>query len=38
MPELSFSSFFFVITLGLELSDTTVYEPYIRALLGTEPG
>jgi hypothetical protein len=27
--------FFFFITLGLELSDTTVYEPEIRALLGT---
>ena len=27
--------FFFFITLGLELSDTKVYEPYIRALLGT---
>ena len=25
--------FFFFITLGLELSDTKVYEPYIRALL-----
>ena len=28
-------TFFFFITLGLELSDTKVYEPYIRALLGT---
>ena len=27
--------FFFFITLGLELSDTKVYEPYIRVLLGT---
>jgi len=27
--------FFFFITLGLELSDTKVYEPQIRALLGT---
>ena len=27
--------FFFFITLGLELSDTNVYEPEIRALLGT---
>ena len=26
--------FFFFITLGLELSDTKVYEPWIRALLG----
>ena len=26
---------FFLITLGLELSDTKVYAPYIRALLGT---
>jgi len=26
---------FFFITLGLELSDTKVYEPQIRALLGT---
>ena len=26
--------FFFFITLGLELSDTKVYEPYIRPLLG----
>ena len=26
---------FFFITLGLELSDTKVYEPEIRALLGT---
>jgi len=26
---------FFFITFGLELSDTQVYEPYIRALLGT---
>jgi hypothetical protein len=25
----------FFITLGLELSDTKVYAPYIRALLGT---
>ena len=28
-------SFFFFITLGLELSDTKVYKPEIRALLGT---
>jgi len=27
--------FFFFITLGLELSDKKVYEPEIRALLGT---
>ena len=27
--------FFLLITLGLELSDTKVYEPYIRVLLGT---
>ena len=27
--------FFFFITLGLELSDTKVHEPQIRALLGT---
>ena len=27
--------FFFFITLGLEMSDTKVYEPEIRALLGT---
>jgi len=27
--------FFFFITLGLELSDTKVYEPQIRALPGT---
>ena len=27
--------FLFFITLGLELSDTKVYEPYIRGLLGT---
>jgi len=27
--------FFFFISLGLELSDTKVYEPYIQALLGT---
>ena len=27
--------FFFFITLGLELSDTKVYEPQIRALIGT---
>ena len=27
--------FFFLITLGLELSDTKVYEPLIRARLGT---
>ena len=27
--------FFLFITLGLELSDAKVYEPYIRALLGT---
>jgi len=30
-----FFCFFFFITLGLELSDTKVYEPEIRALLGT---
>jgi len=28
------SSFFFI-TLGLEMSDTKVYEPQIRDLLGT---
>ena len=27
--------FFFFITLGLELGDTKVYDPSIRALLGT---
>jgi len=27
--------FFFFIALGLELSDTKVYEPYTRDLLGT---
>ena len=27
--------FFFFITLGLEMSDKKVYEPQIRALLGT---
>ena len=27
--------FLFFITLGLELSDTKVYEPSIRALFGT---
>ena len=26
---------FFLITLGLELSDTEVYEPQIRSLFGT---
>ena len=31
----SFFFFFFFITLGLEISDTKVYEPYIRDLLGT---
>ena len=30
-----FFFFFFFITLGLELSDPTVYEPGIRALFGT---
>jgi hypothetical protein len=30
-----FVFFFFFITLGMELSDTKVYEPYIRALLST---
>ena len=30
----AFTSFPFI-TLDLELSDTKVYEPYIRALLGT---
>ena len=29
------SSSFFFITLGLEMSGTKVYEPYIRALVGT---
>ena len=28
-------TFFFFITLGLEVSDTNVYEPQIQALLGT---
>ena len=30
-----FFFFFFCITLGLELSDSKVYEPEIRTLLGT---
>ena len=30
-----FFFFFFFITLGLELSDTKVYEPQLRDLLGT---
>ena len=34
LPPLFFF-FSFFITLGLELSDTKVYEPEIRALLGT---
>ena len=33
-PSLSTIFFFFFIALGLELSDTRVYEPEIRALLG----
>ena len=31
----TFFFFFFVFILGLQLSDTKVYEPEIRALLGT---
>ena len=35
-PEVTSAQvFFFFITLGLQLSDTKVYEPEIRALLGT---
>ena len=33
--ELKSNFFFSFITLGLELSDTNVHKPYIRALLGT---
>jgi len=33
-PDIVSSSLF--ITLSLELSDTQVFEPYIRALLGTD--
>ena len=31
------ASFFSSLLSSLELSDTTIYEPYIRALLGTAP-
>jgi hypothetical protein len=33
-PQATFFFFFFFVTLGLEMSDTKVYEPEIRALLG----